>query len=707
MADNIGNPLSTTDTYSPASDTSSRLSILKSRLRLAKTWCKKPHDSWKAWMNEYNIQDWDDTSSIRDKVRIGYLFRKTESDMPALFDDQPDIFIKGRNANASSIQPLILGLYDFLWDKQDLEAKIEDVALYFLVMGMGFMSSPWVTKTKKIPQSTQQPVIDPTTGQPAIDPQTQQPQMKSVTEIMEVPIIDNPVAEAEDPFKIFFSPETKFSMSLPYDKCPYYFKEMTLTTDEIKARFGKDVDPQETLQVDDLPYDEQKLKQIQDPDIVKDDMKRSTVYEYYGVLPEWAAKDIKPTDGKDDENEGQEESQEDPKEEASETPEQEAMEENSEGESEAEGGWEYDKDYHIFFTMSEELLVEESPYDVKPLKVLGNYGFANRFFRFGDARHLMPLIQELEFYRTQILRHTRKMANPKPLLPTSANIDENAFLDPRSGRPVKFDGPTPPSYLQPGVLGREVGEGINEVRQDLEKTAGSFDLASGNATSTVKSPKGIEVYSNASDKNTERKRKKIARFIRELLIFQFQQVGQNWKPEDGKILSITQGGQSQGVDVDAKVLEVISGVNEMWQLNIETESLSINKGMIKQDALDLFALGAQHRDIFNVDALAQDLLQNGYGKKDADRYLLNASQKAQVAQASAPQPQVNVRVMADAGSPAGAKLLENEGLLNKQDAAEAVAPTVPQMAGDTHPINKTPDQSIQQYIQHTTGSGGE
>ncbi len=697
------NPLSTTDTYSPIADQSSRLAILKSRLRLAKTWAKKPHDAWKAWMNEYNIQDWDDTSDIRDKVRIGYLFRKAESDMPALFDDQPDIFIKGRNANASLIQPLALGLYDYLWDKQDLETKIEDAALYFIVLGMGFVSSPWVTKTKKVPQQSQQPVLDPTTGQPVIDPTTGQPQMETKTEMLEVPIIDNPQAEVEDPFKIFFSPETKFAMTLPYEKCPYYFKEMTLSVDEIKARFGITVDPQETLQIDDLPYDEQKLKNIQDPDIIKDDMKRSTVYEYYGVLPEWACKDMKPSDGTEDD-----ETQEDPKEEATETPAQEASEEQAEGETDATGGWSYDKDYHIFFTMNRELLVEESPYDVKPLKVLGNYGFANRFWRFGDSKHLMPLIQELEFYRTQILRHTRKMANPKPLIPTSANIDENAFLDPRSGRPVKFDGPTPPTYLQPGVLGREVGEGINEVRQDLEKQSGSFDLASGTPNSTVKTPKGIEVYSNASDKNTERKRKKIAKFIRELLIFQFQQVGQNWKPEDGKILSITgQDQNQQNISVDQEVLSAINGINEMWSLDIETESLSVNKAMMKQDALDLFALGAQHPDVFNKDELAKDLLQNGYGKKDADRYLLNAQQKAQLAQASGPQPQVNVRVMADAGSPAGAKLLENEGLLNPQDAVNAVAPANPTVAGSDHPVNQTPDANIQGYIGRVTGSGGE
>ena len=40
----------------------------------------------KLWAAEYNIDDWSDTQEIRDKVRVGYLFRKTESELPAVFE---------------------------------------------------------------------------------------------------------------------------------------------------------------------------------------------------------------------------------------------------------------------------------------------------------------------------------------------------------------------------------------------------------------------------------------------------------------------------------------------------------------------------------------------------------------------------------------------------------------------------------------------
>jgi hypothetical protein len=360
MEDSTG----TSQTSSVTVDTTSRLGLLKSRLTIAKTFCKKPHEAMKKWMAEYNIADWSDTDELREKVRIGYLFRKTESELPAIFDDQPDLFIKGKNANARSIEPLINGLYDFLWQSQDLDTIIEDAGVYFQVIGMGFVKSPYVTKTKTVQptqppaapteQSTEVPMQEGLPGQPV----PQQPQQLSPSSPLEVPIVDNPKASVVNPLKLFFSPETTFSIRTDYDHCPYYLEEMIMSVDEVKARFGKDVDATETLKI---TNDDSDVKT--DPDngaIVKGDLERVTVYEYYGCLPEDKAKGL-----------------------------------------DKESGWSYDKDYHVYFTASSELEAEESPYDQKPLFIMGNYGLANKFFKFGDAKHLMPLIQELELYRTR------------------------------------------------------------------------------------------------------------------------------------------------------------------------------------------------------------------------------------------------------------------------------------------------------------------
>lgn len=586
-----------------------RLGLLKSRLKVAKAFSKKPHEAWKKWIAEYEIDDTSDTGEIRDKVRIGTIFRRVESDLPAIFDDQPDLFIKGKG-RYRVFDDFFNNTYDWLWDIQMLEEKIEDTATYFDLLGMGFMDSPWVTETKTVSEIQQQPAIDPATGQPAIDPMTGQPVMQPVPVQYEVPTKDQPNASCEDPFKIHFSPETKFNVVLDYDHCPYYFKEHSFSKEKVKAIFGKDINPSETLNTDDSDLNTE-IDQVGKKDNeAKDDIKRAKVYEYYGILPESLAKGIKGADGK-------------------------AV------------TWAYDKDYHIWMTTNEELKAEECPYEVKPLLVMGNYGLANKFWKFGDAKHLMPLVQELQQYRRQILTHTRKMANPKPMIPTDADIDEAAFTDPNVGRMVKFTPSTTgekPYYLSPANLGSEVGVGIQQVRTDIEQTSGTFSLSQGSGSSQVKTPRGIQTFSEASDRNVKRKRKKVARFIRSLLIFQFKQCAMNWKPDSPQVSDIVYGGEDQQQQPqmpmqqpqqDQKpdlttILQMLGDDNVLSKVDIEIESLSVNKVEQKQEALDFFDVIVQHPDIFNVQEAARDLVQNGFNKKDADRYLISSEQmKAQ------------------------------------------------------------------------------
>lgn len=549
---------------------STRHSLLKSRLSVAKAFSKKPHEAWRKWISEYEISNIDDTAEIRNKVRIGYVFRKTESEMNAVFDDQPDLFFKGKNKKLRELQGLFESVYDDLWDIQDLETKIDDAGAYFELLGMAFVDSPYVVKTKKVTEMVDQPVIDEL-GQPVLD-ETGQPLTTQVEQSLEAPVVDNPEAEVIDPFKVHFSPETKFSRILDSKHCPYYFIEMTMTKEEIKAKFNKDVDPQERLHVGEQTTDTQIESELTEN---KDDLQRVTVYKYSGILPEEMAKGIDGT------------------------------------------GWEYDKEYEIYMTNNEELEAKECPYTRKSLHVLGNYGLANKFWKFGDAKHLMPLIQELEQYRSQILQHTRKIANPKPLIEINSEVDEEAFNDPRVGKSVKYTG-TPPQYLSPAALGGEVQVGVDMVRTDLEKTAPGFDLAGSGGQSQVRSPRGIATFSEAADRGARKKKRKVGRFIRDLIVFQFEQIGLNWQADGTKTLEV----DGEEVPVTPEILQVLADPKILAKLDIEIESLSVNFTQQKQDALELFDIAVQNPDIFNKMEMAKDLLQNGYRKKDADRYLV-------------------------------------------------------------------------------------
>lgn len=613
-----------------------RLNLLKARLKLAKKFCEKPHKTWKKMIREYEIDDISDAGEVREKTRIGYIFRKVESDQPAIFDDQPDLFIKGRHANTKDIEPLIEGTYDYLWDIQDLEEEIEDLGPYFSLLGLAAIESPWVTKTKKVPQTEEVPVLDET-GQPVIDPVSGQPVTKQEVKYLDVPVKDQPSAEAVNLFKVYFSPETKFSMILDCDHCPYYFKEKLLSKEKIKAWYGKEVEASETIKVEDLTGDDESEE---NSEVVKSDMKRVTTYEYYGDLPEDMAKNIKDKDGNI-------------------VP------------------WSYDREYHIVITNNEELLVEESPYPMKPMFLIGNYGLANKFWKFGEAKHLLPLVQELQIYRNKILAYTRKMADPKPLIPDSANVDEAAFRDANVGRPVKYSGQTPPTYLSPSQLGKEVEAGIQMAREDLEKTSGSFDLVAGGSTSQVKTPRGIQVYAEAADKSIRRKRKKFARLIRHLIMFQFQLLALNWSPEDNRTISIINGdtGTPEAVEVTKEVLQILGGIGDMYTIDVEIESLSVNRVQMRQDALDLWDLASQAPDIFNRQEVAKWLLQSGFNVKDGDRFLLTDEQRQKLLQAKNEQPKVSVSVRADAGTPSGAAVLESQGVLPQGMAQQAASMT--------------------------------
>jgi hypothetical protein len=592
-----------------------RHSLLKSRLKIAQAWAKKPHETYKAYISEYDLEDLADPEEVRDRVRIGTIFRKAESDQAALFDDQPDLFIKGRQPNVESITPVITGVYDYLWDLEHLEERIEEAALYFKVAGLGFIHSPWVTKTKQ--------VIDEATGQP-----------------YDVPLVDNPMAETLDIFKIFFSPETKFNYTLDYEHCPYLFIKRVMTPEEVESRFGVTVDTDEKLGFDDSKVEAEVAREVGDN--VTDDLRRVTVWEYYGCLPEKMVRGLTDQQGQ-------------------------AVK------------WAYDKDYHLYFTSKEELKVEACPYETKPVLCVGNYGMANRFWKFGDSRHLLPLVRELEQYRTQILKHTRKMANPKLLYPmTNDPKTLEALRDPRVGREVPYDGASPPpSYLSPANLGREVEAGITQVRTDIEKEQGSFDLASGSNQSTVKTPVGIQVFSEAADKNIRRQRKKLARFIRELIVFQFKQLAVYWKPEDGKTIPVTdQSGAMEALQVTPEVLQLLDGVNLLYNLDIEIESLSVNRVQMRQDALELLDRAlATPPGIVKLEEVWRDALQNGFSKKDGDRYLYTEEEKQALAQSAKEEPKVSVSIKADAATPPGAMLLEQSGLLPEGVAQQAVVDT--------------------------------
>jgi hypothetical protein len=233
----------------------SLLSTLNSIYETNKAFTKKFHDEVKRNLDDYEAKNTDKTqkkkgvynrhvTSSRYDITIPYIFGTHESMISSFFENMPDLVINGRNSETDKVE-IIKATYEYLKDKADLDEFLATSAWWFFLVG--FVSADIEFKSEiegYTPQLDQMgnPMIDEMTG-----------------EEVSIPIysINDPVATVENLLKIFFSPESEFTID--GKKVPNYVKERLVNVDEIKDIYEVEVDPDTTLEVEGLESKEDAL----------------------------------------------------------------------------------------------------------------------------------------------------------------------------------------------------------------------------------------------------------------------------------------------------------------------------------------------------------------------------------------------------------------------------------------------------------------
>lgn len=538
------------------------LQLLLGRLRLAKAFCKDTHDNWKKHLKDYKIETVveaiKNSEQIRSALQIPYIFTTVESELPSIFDKMPELIITGKGKRDKELGQISNSIYDYLKEKLALEEKIEDDAIYYSLIGFAVERIKWETKTKKVKESEVVNITD---------------ESGNVVENQEVlneynsPVKDDPDTDTVNPFKMYFSPESKFTVE--GDKIPYLFEETSLTPDEVKEYYDKEIESDSSLDLSDYEVKEEDFKGE-----AKDDLKRVKVFKYYGTIPQKLAPE--------------------------------------------KSKWSCEKVYHIDFYSKEILKKEENPYKSKPYRFLGNYGIPLDFFKFGEARVLRLLEQELSLRRSQMVDYADRFANPKTIVPTTTTFDEKAWKDPSISTIARYDGQQPPAYVIPPEIPAVVIQAERTAREDLQMVSRTLEITRGGNQSIVKTATGQSIFAEAAEKKYRRSRKKIGRFIKSIVRFLLELALINY-PEEKVFLITDQEGNDQEIDM-ATVKEKMAGYGSIFDIDILPETVTSNKDVLRAQAIDLYDRTKDDL-LINRQEIIKDMLTIGFDRKDTEKYI--------------------------------------------------------------------------------------
>lgn len=430
------------------------LGLLRSRTTLGNAFSKKWVDNVKKWMKDYNIEALDeiDFEGLYNKIQIPYIFSTIESGLPSMFQRVPDIIMLQRGIEDREFTAFASEIWSYCKAVMNLDDKIEDLGIDFMITGMGMGKYGWELETVTIEEPTSIPITE--------SDGTDLGPIES-TQKVEVPVKDQPFYRVYNYDHIIFSPESKFIMDDDENLIPYIICKNMMTPDEVESLYKVEVDESDTEEI--------VLKEIEDKsikDIHEYDKKRVPVYEYYGTLPKKYV---------EDEN------------------------------------WKYNKVYYLSFT-SKKLLSQPKPIDKKPFLLLGNYGEPHTFHKFGEPKVLRELEQDISLGRSRMMDYRDKFGT-KIALPQGAEVDEKALKRPADATVMRMIGNVFPQYITPPPYPETLISGIDMSRSDIQMASAQLDLSRGGTSSVVDTATGQKIFQDATEKRIERKRKKIGKYL--------------------------------------------------------------------------------------------------------------------------------------------------------------------------------------------------
>lgn len=375
---------------------------------------------------------------------------------------------------------------------------------------------------------------------------------------------DDPIVEVGDPLKESYSPESEFTFDAK--KVPFYLRSKKLTPAEIKDKYGKDVDADTSLEgVDNVK------------DTVKSDVERTECHFYAGTLPKDVSGQVK--------------------------------------------GWTADKVYYIVFTSKEVLykksLEEHIKLNESLCRIVKWYGAPTDFFGFGLGKLLSPFQREKSIRRGQMIRYADVAAYPKILVEQSSKIDDSALNDPRENRVLTYQD-SKPEYLQPPQISQIVGDTNQLADQDAQQASGLMDISQGSQNSSVvKTATGQSIFADAAEKRVRKAKKLLMSWYKSEVILLLKLCQANWQSE--KLVDITDEATGQ-VFEETISSEDLSDVDFDKDVTIDPESVSINKDVLRAQAIELYNM-TKDDPIVDRKQVVKHVYQNGFNVKDPERFI--------------------------------------------------------------------------------------
>jgi hypothetical protein len=542
------------------------LKLVKSRLSLAKRFQKKWKANVKKWEDDYKIETLlsdDGTRKIENldnTIQIPYIFSTIESALPSIFETVPDLIMKQRGKEDREFTEFTAKIWDYIKDKTKLEEKVEEAGTDFLVSGMAFGKWGWTHETEMVEDKK---TIDITSETGEVVGQ------QEIIEKVPVPIKDLPYVKIYNYKKVYFSPESKLVVDDEDNLIPYIICHSVLSPDEVEVKYGKRPDAKVPSYLNLQEVDSEYGDLEKERELVKEDLERVDVFEYYGILPKVMIK-------KDE--------------------------------------WKIDNVYYLVFT-NHEIIKQPEKINKKPWCLLGNYGLTTQFYKFGEPKILRELEQDISLGRSMMMDYRDKQGT-KIALQTGTEVDEVALKKSRNFTIMRYNGNQLPAYIVPPPLPETVIMGLDQSRSDLQMASAQLDLSRGGTSSVVDTATGQKIFQQATDKRNSRKKKKLARFLKAIAKNLLILCGTNWDVEMfAKITDIP-----QEYIAEQQWVEKLKDLGNAYDVEVDIETITSNKETMAAQAIALYR-EVKEDPLVNREEILKEAIKIGFSQKDVERFL--------------------------------------------------------------------------------------
>jgi len=448
--------------------------FLLKRIRSATKFWDPHHREWKVIRDFQMVnrtRDTDDLtgsdSGVSREFQVAYSHSTAESVEASIFDQPPTWVTKprlgiARSANYLEAIKSVPKALDYIWDDNELTERTDAVVHTFVGYGIGGYKIAMRDISKKIPVKKEAVMLGPIPILP--EREVMETQGKRKVKL---------VYSVMNPLRFFPAPESK---SLDrWEDIPWCFEWFTEELDDAKEMLGSD-DVKPTSKRD-LGFDNNQGDKGQERD--KIDYAQETVdfYEYYGFLPSSII--------------GKEKS-----------------------------GYRW----HIKMTEGKVYFIEpiyhndgEPPYEFAANYIGLPTDKLGMVIPFGEIKPIYHLETEISESRAAMVLHRKRSSRAKIILPTGAEVDEDALKSAEQDAIIRTDDPAAIKYLESSPFDQTMIAHINMTRQDISVVSGTDDLNRG-ATSdeTVKTATGQRLLEAARSRRAKKKYRKISNLIERL-----------------------------------------------------------------------------------------------------------------------------------------------------------------------------------------------